>query len=74
MFTLNELPVDILFKHLTTVVVDEKTKKRDFDIHRSQRLHWVKYHIEEKKKKNVLIFSAKDKNGKRTYIYDEDRP
>lgn len=68
----DELPVDILFKHLTTVVVDEKTKKRDFDIHRSQRLHWVKYHIEEKKKENVLIFSAKDKNGKRTYIYDKD--
>lgn len=66
------IPLDILFHHLTTVITDKATRKRDFDMDRSKRLHWIKYHIEEKKQNNILLFSAKDKNGKRTYIFDED--
>jgi hypothetical protein len=52
-----EIPMDTLFHHLTTVVTDEKTKKREFDLDRSVRLHWIKYHIEEKKKDKMLFFS-----------------
>lgn len=61
-----------LYTHLTTVVVDEKTKKREFDLHRSIRLHWVKYHIDEKKQENILVYSVKEPKGNRTYIYDKD--
>lgn len=65
------IKLGLLFKHLTTEVVDYVTKKREFEYHRSIRLHWIKYHIEEKKKENVLIFSVKEPEGIRTYIYDE---
>ncbi len=68
-----EIPMDTLFHHLTTVVTDEKTKKREFDMDRSVRLHWVKYHVEEKKKDKMLIFSCKEPQGIRTYIYDKEK-
>jgi len=61
-----------LFRHLTTVIVDKSTNKREFDIQRSIRLHWIKYHIDENKKDNVLVFSVQEKEGIRTYIYDKD--
>ncbi len=67
-----EIPMSTLFTHLTTEVVDKKTRKREFDIHRSVRLHWVKHHVDENKKDNMLIFSVKETEGNRTYIYDED--
>jgi hypothetical protein len=67
-----QLKVDTLFRHLTTVIVDKKTRKREFEIHRSHRLHWVKYHIEEKKQNNMVCFSVKEPEGLRTYIYDKD--
>lgn len=69
-----------LFNHLTKEGIDEEDengkiiKKRVFDIHRSARLHWVKYHIEENKKDGMEIFSAEERvKGKtvyRTYIFD----
>lgn len=70
--------MDTLFHHLITrKMIDEKGKKlktRIFDIHRSQRLHWIKFHTEEKKQDKVNIFSCKERiDGKdriRTYIYD----
>lgn len=65
-----ELKLDTLYTHLTTTITDYKTNKREFDIHRSNRLHWVKYHLNEKKNDGMLVFSAKDKGGIRTYIYD----
>lgn len=37
---------------------------------RSLRLHWVKVHIEEAFSANLLIFSVKEPEGNRTYIYD----
>ena len=42
-----QLKLDILYAHLTTVVTDKKTRKREYDIHRSKRLHWLKHHLEE---------------------------
>lgn len=72
--------MELLFKHLTTEereIQDEnnrKYKKRFFEMDRSRRLHWVKYHIEETKSDNMEYFSVeeriKEKNVIRTYIYD----
>jgi len=50
---------------------DYATNHREFDSARSQRLHWIKYHVEEKKKDGMLIFSASSNKGIRTYIYDK---
>jgi len=66
------LKVETLFDHLTRVTVDKATRKREFDIHRSVRLHWVRYHIEQQKKTNILLFSVEEPEGMRTYIYDKD--
>lgn len=75
----------LLFKHLTTEetqVEDENGKsypKRFFEIDRSQRLHWIRHHLEEQKKDNVEIFSVeeRDQNKRqdiiRTYIYDTEQ-
>ena len=64
--------MDRLFTHLTTVVTDNATRKREYDRERSTRLHWIKYHVEENKKDNMLVFSVKEPEGIRTYIYDKD--
>ena len=61
-----------LFTHLTTVITDKSSNKREFDMARSVRLHWLKYHIEENKKANMFVFSVAEPNGTRTYIYDKD--
>ncbi|MHB8853506.1 MAG: hypothetical protein ACYC6P_09160 [Ignavibacteriaceae bacterium] len=61
----------ILFHHLTTKIVDKKTNLREFESQRSKRLHWIKYHLDENKKDNILIFSVEDPEGIRTYIFDE---
>lgn len=61
-----------LFRHLTTVITDKSTNKREFDMYRSIRLHWIKYHVDESKKDNMLVFSVQEKDGVRTYIYDID--
>lgn len=75
----------LLFRHLTTEEVEiedengNKYPKRIFEMDRSQRLHWVRYHLEEKKKENVEIFSVEERDQKkrkdiiRTYIYDLDQ-
>lgn len=67
-----QITMDTLFTHLTKVMVDKKTRAREYDVHRSQRLHWVKYHVEERKKVNMLVYSTKEPEGYRTYIYDRD--
>lgn len=76
---------ETVFNHLIKkeiVEIDEfgkKLKKREFEFHRAQRLHWIKYHIEQKKKTNVEVFSTierdkkKRKDVNRTYIYDIDQ-
>ncbi len=67
-----EIPMDTLFRHLTTEVIDKKTKERAFEMHRSLRLHWVKHHLLQKKKDNMMLFSVKEPEGNRTYYYDKD--
>ncbi len=61
-----------LFRHLTTVIVDKKTKHREFELSRSERLHWVRHHLDEKKLENMYLFSVKEGKNKRTYYYDAD--
>ncbi|OAV72202.1 hypothetical protein Barb6_01252 [Bacteroidales bacterium Barb6] len=61
-----------LLTHLTTKITDESTRKRSFDLLRSERLHWIKFHIEEWKESGLLVFSVHEPEGKRTYLYDRD--
>lgn len=61
-----------LFHHITTHMVDKTTRKRDFEMERSIRLHWIRHHLEQRKQDNMLIFSVKEPEGNRTYIYDRD--
>lgn len=67
-----ELPMQTLFTHLTTEMTDKVTRHRSFEIHRSERLHWLRYHLDEKKQDNMLLFSVNEPEGIRTYYYDED--
>lgn len=55
----------------TTEITAKQTRKREFDIHRSIRLHWVKFHIKMGAPDNIVIFSCLDPEGKRTYIHDK---
>lgn len=76
-----QAPMQTLFTHLTTREdKDEKGKKlgtRSFELARSVRIHWIKFHIEGQKTENVEIFSYQDridgKNVVRTYIYDTEQ-
>jgi hypothetical protein len=76
-----EPSMQLLFRHLTTEEIDEETeqgksyKRRVFEMNRSQRLHWVKFHIDESLSDGVEFFSKEERvKGKtvfRTYIYDK---
>lgn len=63
--------MEVLFDHLTKEK-DKNTSGRYFERERSRRIHWIRHHIEERKKNNMLVFSCKDPNGIRTYIFDKD--
>lgn len=65
-----EIKMSTLYTHLTTVIVEKETRKREFDLQRAVRLHWVKFHIDEMKKDDIICFSVKEPEGVRTYIYD----
>lgn len=65
-----DIPMQTLFRHLTTVIVDQATRSREFEIQRSIRLHWIKFHIDEVKKEDMMVFSVQDTDGIRTYIVD----
>jgi hypothetical protein len=76
--------MQLLFRHLTTeeIKVTEEGNahsKRVFEKERSQRLHWIKFHLEEQKKESVEIFSVEERDQKkrqnitRTYIYDKEQ-
>lgn len=65
-----EAPMETLYRHLTTVITDESTRKREFESARSVRLHWVLFHINRSTPESIDIFSVADSGGKRTYIYD----
>ena len=63
--------MEILFAHLTTKVTDKVTMHREYDRERSIRLHWIKHHVDEQKKDDMMIFSIVNGRDKRTYIYDK---
>jgi hypothetical protein len=77
-----EASMGTLFNHLTREEVEEqsisgkKFKRRIFEKDRSMRLHWIKFHIEERKEDKIEIFSIVErdlksrKNVTITYIYD----
>jgi hypothetical protein len=67
-----KISMSTLYTHLTTHIIDKKIRARDFEIHRSKRLHWIKHHIDEKKDDNMLVFSVEEPEGFRTYILDKD--
>ncbi len=62
--------MDRLFRHLTTRITDKATRHREFDMARSVRLHWIRYHVEERKHDEMYVFSVNEPSGIRTYIYD----
>lgn len=66
------IKMETLYTHLTTVMVDKVMRKREFDVHRSCRLHWVRHHIDQNKSDNMLLFSVNEPEGNRTYLYDRD--
>lgn len=67
-----EVAMQNLFNHLTRKKeIGDVEKHRVFDMSRSRRLHWIKYHIEQNKKEDMLIFSVDEPEGIRTYIYDK---
>lgn len=80
-----EPSMQILFKHLTCEEIQEQNEdgktypKRVFEIDRSARLHWVRYHIDEKKKDKVEVFSVEERDQRKrkdvikTYIYDTEQ-
>lgn len=67
----NDDAMQILFKHLTTEIIDEETRKREYEPERSRRLHWIRFHVEEKKLENMILFSVAEKYAIRTYIFDQ---
>ncbi len=66
-----EIAMENLFNHLTRKKeMADKENHRVFDMSRSQRLHWIRFHIEQNKKDDMLIFSVDEPESIRTYIYD----
>lgn len=73
-----EPAMQILFSHLTTeeneIENGKVYKSRVFEMHRSVRLHWIKFHIEERLREVIEVFSTEERiDGRttfRTYIYD----
>ena len=76
--------MDRQFMHLTCEEVVERradgntVRHRIFEIHRSQRLHWIKPHTaEEINHKRIVVFSTMERDQKkrenvmRTYIYNQ---
>lgn len=65
------------FSHMTTKEFNDTDengnaiKKRSFDIKRSERLHWVKPHIEETTKDNDIVVFSHDYPKVRTYIWNK---
>lgn len=81
-----EIDMDRELLHLTTEeveVTDEQRKpfkRRVYDKYRSERLHWIKPHVEEKvTDSDIIVFSVNERNQRkrmnvvRTYIYNKTR-
>lgn len=65
-----DIAMAVLFTHLTTRTVNNE-KKREFEIQRSIRLHWIKHHTSEQSKEKITVFSVQEPQSIRTYIYDK---
>ena len=74
------------FIHLTCEEVQEKDEKgrllppkRVFEKDRSQRLHWIKHHINESSPNKITVFEITERDTKKradvtkTYIYDKEQ-
>lgn len=61
--------MDRQFRHLTTVITDEQTRKREFEGERTVRIHWIRHHLEERTPQHLLIFKVIHEN--RIYILDK---
>lgn len=79
-----QLVMDMTFTHLTTREYEQTDEdgnslpsKREFDIQRSKRLHWVNHHVHERTPENIDVFTIiewdkkKHQDVKHTYIYDK---
>lgn len=66
-----ELAMANLFNHLTRKMENQENRHREYDPKRSERLHWIKFHVDEEKSEDMYYFSVNEPNGIRTYIYDE---
>lgn len=67
-----QIAMENLFNHLTRHEVDKEIHHRECDMSRSQRLHWIRHHVEQRKENNMLYFSVAEPRSPRTYIYDID--
>ncbi len=76
-----EVDMGRLFKHLTceAIKVEDKNgtvyEKRVFEVKRSERLHWINHHVNEKTPENIEVFTVEERDKKKrkarkTYIYD----
>lgn len=72
--------LDRVFRHLITVDEDDKSKQREYDSYRSERLHWIRTHIDKNVMDSELTFFCADYRDRskrvtlvRTYIYNKKR-
>jgi len=77
-----EATMGTLFNHLTREEIEAentdgtKYKQRVFEKDRSMRLHWIKFHVDERKDDKIEVFSIIEWDTKKrkeviiTYIYD----
>ncbi len=81
-----KMDMDREFAHLTTEEVEEKgeygeiTTHRIYEPYRSERLHWIRPHVEQKvNDSDIVVFSVKERNQRkrmdivRTYVYNRTR-
>lgn len=76
-----QLDLDREFHHLTTIESEEDKKHRIYDSYRSERLHWIRPHIEEtiSDQSDICVFSVKERDQQkrvdiiRTYIYNKTK-
>lgn len=64
--------MDVLFLHLTRKTESPDASKRIYDRDRAIRIHWIKHHICKCDDVDYIdVFSVRDKNAIRTYIFNE---
>ncbi|WP_212768254.1 hypothetical protein [Larkinella sp. C7] len=77
-----EPEMQLLFSHLITHDVEENQngqtiKRREFEMMRAQRLHWIWHHIQEKHPHDMELFSVEERHQSRwvikTYILDKQQ-